>query len=75
MDRRDKELLDKQVGRITPLPRAGGIMILAILLVFLGGVGLGGLLFGNKSGPTLIASNDAALSMSWPNAARPTMRR
>jgi hypothetical protein len=74
MDRRDRELLEKQVGRIAPSPRTNGVMILAILAVFFGGMAVGGFLFGNNSGPILIASNDAAATMSWPNATPPIMR-
>ena len=73
MDRRDQELLEKQMGRIAPSPRTNGVIILAILAVFFGGMALGGSLFGNNSGPTLIASNAAAPTMSWPNATPPIM--
>jgi hypothetical protein len=74
MDRRDRELLEKQVGRIAPSPRTNGVMILAIFAVFFGGMVAGGFLFGNKSVPMLIASNDAAATMSWRNTTPPTMR-
>jgi hypothetical protein len=74
MDRRDQELLEKQVGRIAPSPRTNGVIILAILAVFFVGMALGGSLFGNNNGLTLIASNAAAPTMSWPNATPPIMR-
>jgi hypothetical protein len=74
MDRRDQELLEKQVGRIAPSPRTNGVIILAILAVFFGGMALGGSLFGNNSGSTLIASNAAEPTMSWPNPTPPIMR-
>jgi hypothetical protein len=74
MNQRDRELLEKQVGRIAPSPHANGIIILAILAVFFGGMAAGGFLFGNKNVPILVASNDAAATMSWPNATPPIMR-
>jgi hypothetical protein len=71
MDWRDRELLAKQVGRIAPSPRNNGVMILAILAVFFGGMAVGGFVFGNKSAPILIASNDVTPTMPWPNATPP----
>ncbi len=73
MDQRDRELLDKQLGRLTP-PRNDGVLILAILAVFFGGMALGGFLFGYESGPTRIAANNVPPAMSFPNA-RLTMRQ
>jgi hypothetical protein len=45
MDRRDQELLDKQLRRVQPVRANDGTMILAIVAVFLAGVTLGGFLF------------------------------
>jgi len=41
MTRRDRELLNKQFGRVTPAPR-NGVLILAVLGVFLAGMAVGG---------------------------------
>jgi len=73
MDQRDQDLLDKQIGRLTPAPRNGGVMILAILAVFFSGIALGGFLVGYKSGPTRIAANNAIHAMSFPRGAPPIL--
>jgi hypothetical protein len=57
MDRRDEELLDKQVGRFQPAPRSDGVMIFAVLAVFLVGMSVGGLI-AEKTELARIASND-----------------
>jgi len=59
MDRRDQELLDKQLRRLSPAPRNDGVMMLAILTVFFAGMSVGGFLFAYKSQPMRIASNQA----------------
>jgi len=60
MDERDQELLDKQLRRIVPSARSHGVMILAILAMFFGGMALGGFMFGYENEPTRtrIASNN-----------------
>jgi hypothetical protein len=68
MDRHDQELLDRQLGHLTPPPRSDGVLILAILAVFFGGMALGGFLFGYESGPTRLAANNAPPAMSFPHA-------
>jgi hypothetical protein len=68
MDRRDQELLEKQLRRLNP-PRSDGVMILAILAVFFAGMALGGFLFAYKSEPMQIASNDATPAIPFPNGA------
>jgi len=72
MDQRDHELLQKQVGRLTPAARNDGVLILVTLVVFFGGVAIGGFLFGNERVPTRIAFNDAAPAAPYP-IAPPTM--
>ena len=72
MDQRDQDLLRKQVGRLTPAARNDGVLILATLVVFFGGVAIGGFLFGNERVPTRIAFNDAPPAASYP-IAPPTM--
>jgi hypothetical protein len=73
MDRRDQELLDKQLRRLNP-PRRDSVMILAILAVFFAGMAFGGFLFPYKSEPMQIASNDATPAILLPNGAPPTAR-
>ncbi|HUI21578.1 MAG TPA: hypothetical protein VLZ74_11120 [Methylocella sp.] len=42
MTRRDRELLNKQFRRLNPKPRSNGVLILAIVGVFVAGIVLGG---------------------------------
>ena len=61
MNRRDRELLDKQLHAIYVAPRHDGIMIMAILAMFFVGMALGGFFFGASPtrGPIRLASNYA----------------
>jgi hypothetical protein len=68
MDQHDRELLDKQLGRLAPRPRSDGALFLAIMAVFFGGMALGGFLFGYEAGPTRIAANNAPPALSFPHA-------
>ena len=60
MDRRGQELLDTQMKRFQPPSRRDGLMILAIIGVFLAGMTAGGFLFAAYRGqPTVqTASSD-----------------
>jgi hypothetical protein len=58
MDRRDQELLDKQLAHVT-LKRSDSIMIVALVVAFFGGIALGGALLGPESKPIQTASNEA----------------
>ena len=58
MDQRDQELLDKQMRAISPAPRRDGVVIVTVLMVFLAGMTLGGMLAGSASEPTRVAMND-----------------
>ncbi len=60
MDQRDQDPLDKQTRRFLPPPRRDGIMILATLTVFFGGMAFGGFLFGLK-GPSHAANVPAVV--------------
>ena len=51
MNRRERELLDKQLHSIYAAPRSDGVLILAILAVFFAGIALGGFLFAYTSEP------------------------
>jgi hypothetical protein len=55
MDRRDQELLDKQMRRLTP-PRNEGVIALLLAAMFLVGMTLGGALSEHKTEPIQIAS-------------------
>ena len=55
MDRRDQELLDKQMRRLTP-PRNESVVALMLAAMFLVGVTLGSVLSPQIGAPTQIAS-------------------
>ena len=55
MDRHDRELLDKQMRRLTP-PRNDGVIALMFAAMFLVGMTLGGVLSEHKSEPIQLAS-------------------
>jgi len=55
MDRRDQELLDKQMRRLTP-PRNEGVIAVMLALMFLVGMALGSVLSPHENAPTQIAS-------------------
>jgi hypothetical protein len=57
MDRRDQELLDKQMRRLTP-PRIDGVFAVLLATMFLVGMTLGGVLSEHKTEPIQIASMD-----------------
>ena len=59
MDRRDQELLDKQMRRLTP-PRNEGVIAVMLAAMFLVGVVIGGVVFPHQSEPTQIASTQIA---------------
>ena len=69
MNRRDQELLDKQLRGLYRPPRNDGVLVLAILAMFFAGMTLGGFLTAYKSEPMQIASNDATPMISLPNGA------
>jgi hypothetical protein len=57
MDRRDQELLDTQMRRLSP-PRNDGVIALLLVAMFLVGMTLGGVLSEPKTQPIQIASMD-----------------
>ena len=59
MDRRDQELLDKQMRRLTP-PRHEGVIAVMLATMFLVGMTLGSVLSPHQSEPTQIASTQIA---------------
>jgi hypothetical protein len=54
MDRRDRELLDKQMRRLTP-PRNDGVIVGVLVAMFLVGVALGNVLSAHQSEPIQIS--------------------
>jgi len=71
MDRRDRELLDKQLRAIYPAPRNDGVMIVMIVAMFLAGMSLGGLLSAPRSAPMQVASNDPVAAALAPHNVAP----
>jgi hypothetical protein len=57
MDRRDQELLDKQMRRLTP-PQNEGVNAVMLATMLLAGMTLGSVLSPHQSAPTQIASMD-----------------
>jgi hypothetical protein len=55
MDRRDQELLDKQMRRLAP-PRKEGVIVVMLATMFLVGMTLGSVLSPHESAPVQIAS-------------------
>jgi hypothetical protein len=55
MDRRDRELLDKQIRRLLP-PRNDGVLAVMFAAMFLVGIALGSVVFPHQFEPTHIAS-------------------
>ena len=57
MDRRDQELLDKQMRRLSA-PRNDGVIAVMLAVMFVVGMTLGGVLSEPKTEPIQIASMD-----------------
>ena len=64
MDSRDREPLNKQLQRLQLPPRRDGVMILAMVGVFLAGMTAGGLLFANENAPQT-ASSDGKTALAF----------
>jgi hypothetical protein len=73
MDRRDQELLDKQLWGVSPSPpRNSGILGLEFAVVFLVGIAIGGILFAHDSKQIMqIASHDTTAAISFLNVPKP----
>jgi hypothetical protein len=73
MDKRDQELLDKQLWAVSPsLPRNAGITGLEFAVVFLVGIAIGGLLFAHERNQIMqIASYDTTAAISVLNVPKP----
>ena len=55
MDRRDRELLNKQM-RVLSAPRNDGVISVTLAAMFLAGIALGSVVFPHQIEPTQIAS-------------------
>jgi hypothetical protein len=64
MNRRDQELLQKQLHSIYAAPRSDGVLMLAVLAVFFAGIALGGFLYAFTAEPLQIAANDTPPAIS-----------
>jgi hypothetical protein len=73
MNRRDRTLLNKQIGKLTVPPANGPLLMLVVAAVFVAGMTLGGFLVGFRGAPMHIAANDTRLSL--PGAAPPVRRQ
>ena len=60
MDQHDQEFLEKQLRTIDGVPPRGGMIIVTMLIVFLAGMTLGGLLGGSTGELKRVAANDMA---------------
>jgi hypothetical protein len=73
MDKRDAELLDRQLWGISPSPPQSSASIgLTIVVVFLAGMAVGNVFFAQKSESVL--TRDTIALISAQNGARPMMR-
>jgi hypothetical protein len=60
MNRRDRELLQKQLRNVSAPPRNDGALMLAVVAVFLAGMTAGSFLYAfTDQPPVRVASNDA----------------
>lgn len=67
MDRRDVELLDKELWGVSPNPSPNAAIIgLIAVAIFFVGIAIGGLFFGHVSKQVQIMSHDAIAAISLP---------
>ncbi|HML06716.1 MAG TPA: hypothetical protein VK430_01115 [Xanthobacteraceae bacterium] len=71
MNRRDQELLDKQLRRLDP-PRHDGTIILMVVATFFAGLIIGGVISAHEGEPMRIASNDATAAFPIANVPPPS---
>ena len=64
MNQHDQELLDKQLWGVSPNPSSGRDALGLVLIAFVGGLLMGGILFAHKSEQTQMATHDAAIVLS-----------
>ena len=74
MNGRDRDLLDKQMRRVSPAPRNDGVWLLAMTSVFLAGMTLGAFMVAPKSEPQRLAADDSIAALAVPSSALPMAR-
>ena len=74
MDQHDQQLLQKQLRAINSAPQRPGVIIVTVLMVFLTGISLGGLLAGPTTESTRVAATDVAPAILYPGGTQLTMR-
>ena len=75
MNQRDQELLEKQLWGVSPgPPRNGGIIGVALVVVFLVGFAIGEFLFAYESKQTQTASHDVTAALSLLNGVPSTQQ-
>jgi hypothetical protein len=74
MEQRDWELLNKQLHGYQTKPN-DGLVVSAVVAVFIAGLILGGLMVPHESKLTRIASNESRTVISLANSATPTTWR
>ena len=67
MDRRDQELLDKQLWGVNPYPPSG-LIVIVFAMALVAGMAIGSLLFSHESNHTQIASHDATNAITQINS-------
>ena len=67
MDKRDQELLDKQLWGVSPSPTHRGTIIIGLITVFLIGIGMGDILSKTKQANTTQANTNYAAMNSFSN--------
>jgi hypothetical protein len=66
MNRHDRDLLERQMSHVQPPPHRDGILILAMVGVFIAGLTVGGLIFTFGSNPsTSTASDDGRTTLAF----------
>ena len=67
MDKRDQELLDKQLWAVSPHPPENGVIALTIIAVFLVGIGIGDILSKSKQANTNYAAMVSGIAGAPPH--------
>jgi hypothetical protein len=72
MNQRDQELLDKQLWGVSTNPKSARDALGLVLVAFVGGLLMGGILFAHKSEQTKMATPDAGIVLSLLSGSPPT---
>ena len=74
MNRREWELLDKQLGVVDHPPMGGAVLSFGFIAVFLSGLLLGGWLFAHKSNQMQVTSGEQIIALFNANDSPPAAR-